>query len=104
MQKQKLVGVLLIWPSTIVQWVGELIGPCLELSPAVRPAFKDIFEILKSHNFDLFNETTPLKPPIQQLKSKEKNQTPNSQDRSLQLSASTLASSILYNNFSMKLN
>ena len=63
-------GKLPTLPSTIVPWVVELIGRCLQLSPNDRPTFNAIFEVLKSHDFDLFNETKPTKPTMQQRKMK----------------------------------
>ena len=69
--RKKLTGVLPTLPSTIVPWVAKLIGRCLQLSPNDRPTFNDIFEVLKSHDFDLFNETKPTKPTMQQRKMKE---------------------------------
>ena len=63
-----LTGIIPELPSTIVLWVVELIQQCLNLSPSDRPTFNDIFEILKLQSFDLFNETKPSKPTVQQRK------------------------------------
>ena len=67
-----LTGELPQLPSTVCPWVVELIHQCLQLSANDRPTFNDIFEILKSHDFDLFAESNPSEPTIQQRKSKEK--------------------------------
>ena len=40
----------------IVGWVRELIHRCISLSPDDRPSFAEILEIMKSHNYDMFNE------------------------------------------------
>lgn len=45
-------------PEPIVGWVHELIIRCLSLSPEKRPSFMEIFEIMKSHNYDMFNDVS----------------------------------------------
>lgn len=62
-----------IWPTlpTVVPWVVDLIHRCLQVSPNNRPTFNEVFEIMQSHNFDLFNETTSSKLTIQQQQSKK---------------------------------
>ena len=43
-------------PESIIGWVHELIIRCLSLSPEKRPSFMEILEIMKSHNYDMFND------------------------------------------------
>ena len=40
----------------VVNWVRELIHRCLSHSPDNRPSFAEIFEIMKLHNYDMFND------------------------------------------------
>ncbi|KAK8837586.1 hypothetical protein M9Y10_036116 [Tritrichomonas musculus] len=47
-------GVTPILPSSISNWVRELITRCLSLSADNRPSFAEIFEIMKLNNYDLF--------------------------------------------------
>lgn len=69
--KRKITGISPKLPSTVVPWVVELIDQCLQVTAENRPTFKEIFEILKSHNFDLFEETSSSKLTAQQKKSKK---------------------------------
>ena len=41
-------------PNNMADWVTELITKCLEFDPSNRPSFKEIFDILQSHDFDIF--------------------------------------------------
>ena len=54
--KRALNGVAPKLPASIVGWVRELIARCLSVSPDERPSFAEIFEIMKSNNYDLFDE------------------------------------------------
>lgn len=47
--------------ESIVGWVRDLIIRCLALSPDKRPSFTEIFEIMKSHNYDMFNDNKSVK-------------------------------------------
>ena len=58
-------------PSTMCSWVVELIQQCLAARRESRPKFKDIFEIMKEHNFDVFNGTKSTTLTKQQQKAKE---------------------------------
>ena len=49
-------GVIPALPKSITSWVHKLIVRCLSPSPDERPSFAEIFEIMKSNNYDLFNE------------------------------------------------
>ena len=49
-------GVTPSLPSSISNWVSELITRCLSLSADNRPSFAEIFEIMKSNNYDLFSD------------------------------------------------
>lgn len=69
--KKKITGISPKLPSTVVPWVVELIDQCLQVTAENRPTFKEIFEILKSHTFDLFEETISSKLTAQQKKSKK---------------------------------
>lgn len=51
------MGVIPQLPSSVVNWVRELIARCLSQSPENRPSFAQIFEIMKSNNYDMFNES-----------------------------------------------
>ena len=42
--------------GSVVDWVHELIDRCLSNLPDDRPSFNEIFEIMKSHNCDLFSD------------------------------------------------
>ena len=64
-------GILPVLPTTIVPWVTKLIHQCLDKSPSQRPTFNDIFHILQSHDYDLFNALPSTKPTAQQRISKE---------------------------------
>ena len=59
-------GVIPALPKSITSWVHKLIVRCLSPSPDERPSFAEIFEIMKSNNYDLFNEK------ISNLTSKQK--------------------------------
>ena len=54
--KNVVMGVLPKIQGRVVDWVRELIVRCLSSSPDNRPSFSEIFEIIKSHNYDLFSE------------------------------------------------
>ena len=55
----------------IVDWVREMIVRCLSSSPNGRPSFAEIFEIMKSHNYDIFNDTKGSNLTTHQQKLKE---------------------------------
>ena len=55
--KNAVTGVIPKLKSTIIDWVRELIVRCLSFSPENRPSFAEIFEIMKSHNYDMFNDS-----------------------------------------------
>ncbi|KAK8864811.1 hypothetical protein M9Y10_010336 [Tritrichomonas musculus] len=48
-------GVMPTLPASISDWVRELIFRCLSPSPDERPSFAEIFEIMKSNDYDLFS-------------------------------------------------
>ena len=48
-------------PKNISKWVHELIISCLSLEHENRPSFEEIFEIMKSNNFDLFSDSKDQK-------------------------------------------
>lgn len=54
-------------PDTIVEWVRELIVRCLSLLPENRPAFSEIFDIIKSNNYNFFNDSKDKNLTKQQL-------------------------------------
>ena len=54
--KNVINGVLPTLPSTIPNWVCELIFSCLSLLPENRPSFAEIFEIMKLNNYDMFRD------------------------------------------------
>lgn len=66
----QIVNGVLPEPPSVVPWVVNLIHQCLQKEPNPGPTFVDIFDILKTHDFDLFNETKPLKLTFQQRKEK----------------------------------
>lgn len=49
-------GILPNLPNTIVKWVQDLIFRCLSFEHEKRPAFAEIFEIMKMNNYDLFTD------------------------------------------------
>ena len=59
--KKAVNGVLPQIPESIVPWVRELILSCLSFEAENRPSFDQIFEILKSNNYDLFKEKSSNK-------------------------------------------
>lgn len=63
-------GTLPKLPSTVVEWVVELLHRCLQVSPSNRPTFNEIFEILKSRNFDLFKTNSTTRSTKKQNKTK----------------------------------
>lgn len=65
------MGILPSLPSTIVNWVRELIIKCISTSPENRPSFAEIFEIMKDNNYDLFNESKNKKLTTKQLNMKQ---------------------------------
>lgn len=58
-------------PSSVVNWVRELIARCLSQSPENRPSFAQIFEIMKSNNYDMFNENIPQSLTTRQQRMKK---------------------------------
>ncbi|KAK8865545.1 hypothetical protein M9Y10_011101 [Tritrichomonas musculus] len=54
--KNAVTGVAPKIKGSIVNWVREVISRCLSVSPENRPSFNEIFEIMKSHNYNLFSE------------------------------------------------
>lgn len=54
--KNALIGVTRELPNTMIGWARELIIRCLSPSQDERPSFDAIFGILKSNNYDLFNQ------------------------------------------------
>ena len=64
-------GILPELPESIIGWVHELIIRCMSPSPDERPSFAEIFEIMKSNNYDMFNEKSSKLPTKQkQVKNK----------------------------------
>ncbi|KAK8865163.1 hypothetical protein M9Y10_010698 [Tritrichomonas musculus] len=55
--KKVSMGIIPPLQDSIVKWVRELIVKCLSPNPVNRPSFSEIFEILKSNNYDLFCES-----------------------------------------------
>lgn len=51
-----IAGLPLKVPPTVPKWVEKMINACQSLDPNDRPTFNDIFEIIKSHNFNLFSD------------------------------------------------
>ena len=49
-------GILPPLPESMIDWVRELIVRCMSPSPDERPSFSEIFEIIKSNNYDLFSK------------------------------------------------
>ena len=41
-------------PDSMAKWVRDLINNCFCFNPDERPSFQEVFEIMKSNNFDLF--------------------------------------------------
>ncbi|KAK8876583.1 hypothetical protein M9Y10_006801 [Tritrichomonas musculus] len=58
-------------PSSVPKWVRELITRCLSLSAESRPSFAEIFEIMKSNNYDLFSDSKDVKLPKKQQQMKK---------------------------------
>ena len=75
-------GVLPKLKEPIVEWVRELIFRCLSHSPEERPSFAEIFEIMKSHNYDMFKESQGGK-----MTSKQQNQKKEIEKRILKIEA-----------------
>ena len=69
--KNVVMGVLPKIQGRVVDWVRELIVRCLSSSPDNRPSFSEIFEIIKSHNYDLFSENGSGKLTTKQQHLKE---------------------------------
>ena len=63
-------GVLPKLPSETSNWVKEMIISCLSAKPKDRPSFSEIIEIMKSHNYDLFNDSEDKKLNRKQRKKK----------------------------------
>lgn len=64
-------GALPSFSGTISDWVRELIVRCLSYEPESRPSFDEIFETLKSNNYDLFDESDGKKLTSKQQNMKE---------------------------------
>lgn len=77
------MGVLPRIQGNIVNWVRELITRCLSSSPDNRPSFAEIFEILKSHNYNLFSDDASPN-----LTKKQKNLKEEIENRILKIEAS----------------
>ena len=58
-------------PSSFPIWVRELIKQCLSLKPEKRPSFAEIFETMKSNNYDLFSDSKDQKLTKNQLQLKK---------------------------------
>ena len=58
-------------PSSFPIWVRELIKQCLSLKPEKRPSFAEIFETMKSNNYDLFSDSKDKKLTKKQLQMKK---------------------------------
>lgn len=43
-------------PANVHNWVRNMILKCIQLEPAKRPSFNDIFEELKMHHFNIFSD------------------------------------------------
>ena len=55
--RNAVMGVLPQIPDSIKKWVRELIVSCLSFEAENRPSFDEIFETLKTNNYDLFDES-----------------------------------------------
>ena len=64
-------GVTPSLPSSISNWVRELITRCLSLSADNCPSFAEIFEIMKLNNYDLFSDSKGKKLTKNQLQLKK---------------------------------
>lgn len=54
--KNVVLGIVPKIPETVVGWASNLIARCLSPESENRPSFNEIFEELKLHNFDIFND------------------------------------------------
>ena len=68
--KNAMMGIMPEFSDEMVKWVRELIVKCLSPSPDDRPSFAEIFEIMKSNNYDLFNDMKSSKLTTKQKKMK----------------------------------
>ncbi|KAK8888554.1 hypothetical protein M9Y10_033285 [Tritrichomonas musculus] len=68
--KNSLIVIIRPLPDTIVALVRELIVRYLSQSPEERPTFSEILEIMKSNDYDIFNEkkSSKLSPNQDQMK------------------------------------
>ena len=55
----------------VVGWVSELISRCLSPKAENRPSFNEIFELMKSHDYDMFREKSSAKLTKDQLRKKK---------------------------------
>lgn len=76
------LGIVPTIPATVVGWVSSLIVRCLSPESEKRPSFDEIFEELKSHNFDLFSEESE-----NQLTSKQRSMKQAIESRVLEIEA-----------------
>lgn len=58
--KNLMAGILPPMPSSIAEWVKDLITSCLSIEGKDRPTFAGILDIMKSHNYNLFSDETTL--------------------------------------------
>ena len=64
-------GVIPTIPPRVASWVSQLIVQCLSFDPENRPTFVEIFELMKSNNFDFFSDKNGQPLDEIQLKSKQ---------------------------------
>ena len=69
--KNTVNGIVPKFPEKVVGWVSDLITRCLSHEAEKRPSFNEIFEVLKSHNFDMFSEKTDKEMTSKQLRMKK---------------------------------
>ncbi|KAK8864802.1 hypothetical protein M9Y10_010327 [Tritrichomonas musculus] len=69
--KNVCLGILPPLPDTIVNWVRKLIESCLSTSPENRPSFAEIFDVMKSNNYDLFSENKNKKLTSKEMSMKQ---------------------------------
>ena len=58
--KNLMAGILPPMPSSMAEWVKDLITSCLSIEAKDRPTFAEILDIMKSHNYNLFSDETTL--------------------------------------------
>ena len=80
--KNTVNGIVPKFPGKVVGWVSDLIKRCLSHEAKNRPSFDEIFEALKSHNFDLFSEKSD-----KEMTSKQRRMKKAIEDRILEIEA-----------------